>query len=398
MTQSDYVGRNAPCPCGSGERYKHCCGNVASDAKLLPIDESGLPAGLIGVAKKAYDNVRRRSEWPLVHGVTLPAATTRWQGTRVVSAGGHLYKIAVGESSYGFLYGLLIEQIGPDWFDAEMEKPEGSDHLLTRWYRDICRRERDEHGHFTRHDPAGEIGTTLAFRSIAYDMFCMMQAINLSPKLMDRLRHPDQFEGARYELWVAATLARAGFSIEFSDENDRSSRHGEGIATHQDTGKKYWIEAKRKHRPAFDYFRALIDKLVLKVDAKLVAAAMQKPAEDDRLIFIDVNRPPWSRCEINAPWIGAFRESLTRLQLQKNFRDNPDRRAFVMVTNHPYHFVSNIRPDPKHHFFGTAFNMPNFNPLTLETDFPVIYSLMQSITDHFAIPEDFLENPNLAQS
>jgi SEC-C motif len=397
MTQSEQLKRNATCPCNSGKRYKHCCGNVALKPKLPPIEEPSLPAGLIEAANKLYENVRRQKEWQLFHGETLPAATALWQGTRVVSAGSHLYKVAVEESWYGFLYGLLIEQIGPDWFDAEMAKPEGSAHFLAQWYCEICRRERDENGHFTRYDPANEVGTTLAFRSIAYDIFCMMQAINLSPKLIDRLRHLNQFEGARYELWVAATLVRAGFSIEFADEDDRSSKHGEGIATHRETGKKYWIEAKRKHRPAFDYLQALIDKLMLKVDAKLVAAAMQKPAEDCRLIFIDVNRPPWSRSDIKAPWIGAFRKSLNILQLQKDFRENPDQCAFVMVTNHPYHFVSNLRPDPKQHFFGTAFNMSHFNPVTLEADFPEIYMLMRSITDHFAIPPDFLESPNVAQ-
>lgn len=397
MTQSDEVGRNAPCPCGSGRRYKHCCGSVALSDNLLPIEESGLPAGFIEAVKKAYDNMRQRNEWPLLHGATHPTATVLWQGKRMVSAGGHLYKIAAQETWYGFLYGLLIEQIGPHWFDAETEKSEGSSHILARWYRDICRRERDEDGHFTRHDPANEIGSTLAFRSIAYDIFCMMQAGNLSAKLMERIRHPDQFEGARYELWVAATLARAGFSIEFADEDDRSSKHGEGIATHQETGKKYWFEAKRRHRREdFNNLQTLADKDMLKVDAKLVATAMQKPAEDTRLIFIDVNRPPWNRKDVKAPWIGAFRKSLNRLQFQENFRDNPDQRAFVLVTNHPYHFVSNVRPDPKQHFFSAPFNMPDFDLLTLETDFPEIYTLMRSITDHFAIPEDFLESPQAA--
>jgi hypothetical protein len=35
--------------------------------------------------------------------------------------------------------------------------------------------------------------------------------------------------------------------------------------------------------------------------------------------------------------------------------------------------------------------MPELNPPTLEKDYPVIHSLMRSITDHFAIPETFLE-------
>jgi preprotein translocase subunit SecA len=27
--RSQKVGRNAPCPCGSGKKYKHCCGRSA---------------------------------------------------------------------------------------------------------------------------------------------------------------------------------------------------------------------------------------------------------------------------------------------------------------------------------------------------------------------------------
>lgn len=342
--------------------------------------------------QETYDNLRRREAWPLFHGAIPPSATTIWKGKRVASAGGHLFDVPAEEGWYGFLYGLLVERLGLDWFDEQLGKPEGDRHILVEWYCDVCRRERDESGHFTRHNPESEVGATLAFRSVAYDVFCMMQVGNLSSKLMERLRHTDQFEGARYEIWVAAALARAGFSIEFADEDDRSSKHGEGIATHKATGERFWIEAKRKHRPAFDYLRALLDKVVLKIDAKLVAAAMRKPAEHPRLIFIDVNRPPWNRSDTKAPWIGAFRKSLNKLQLQKDFRDAPDQSAFVIVTNHPYHYVSDVRPDPKQHFFGTAFNMPDFNAQTLESDCPVIFGLMRSITDHFAIPERFLEN------
>jgi len=29
-------GRNDPCPCGSGEKYKHCCGRVAAAAVSAP--------------------------------------------------------------------------------------------------------------------------------------------------------------------------------------------------------------------------------------------------------------------------------------------------------------------------------------------------------------------------
>lgn len=397
MAKPDPVGRNAVCPCDSGKRYKHCCGSLSATAEPVPIEESGLPASVIEGAKKAYVQVLRRREWPLRFGATPPSVNDDWQGKRIVSAGNKLYELDPRESWYGFLYALLIEKLGSEWFDEENTKSFGRRHVLAQWYYDIYLRERDDAGHFTRFDPEHEIGTTLAFRSVAYDIFCMIQAINLPEKLIERLRHPDQFEGARYELWVAATLARAGFSIEFADEDDRSSKHGEGIATHKESGKKYWIEAKRKHRPYFDYLQALIDKVVLKVDARLVAAAMQKPADDERLIFIDVNRPPWERSDTDAPWISAFRKSLSQLEQQKEFLCALERHAFVLVTNHPYHFVSNIKPDPRQHFFTTAFNKPGHKWASFETDHPVVHGLMRSITDHFAIPEDFLEKASAAQ-
>jgi preprotein translocase subunit SecA len=30
---SDKISRNSPCPCGSGEKYKHCCGKIESETK-----------------------------------------------------------------------------------------------------------------------------------------------------------------------------------------------------------------------------------------------------------------------------------------------------------------------------------------------------------------------------
>lgn len=29
------VGRNAPCPCGSGKKYKHCCISLVKKEKLI---------------------------------------------------------------------------------------------------------------------------------------------------------------------------------------------------------------------------------------------------------------------------------------------------------------------------------------------------------------------------
>jgi hypothetical protein len=40
----------------------------------------------------------------------------------------------------------------------------------------------------------------------------------LQERLIGRLKHPDQFQGARYELAMAATMIRAGFDLEYEME------------------------------------------------------------------------------------------------------------------------------------------------------------------------------------
>ena len=51
------VNRNAPCPCGSGKKYKHCCLRTAGQAK--PDDVVYVPQ----IAPKLRDLDRRQAEW-----------------------------------------------------------------------------------------------------------------------------------------------------------------------------------------------------------------------------------------------------------------------------------------------------------------------------------------------
>jgi hypothetical protein len=57
----------------------------------------------------------------------------------------------------------------------------------------------------------------------------------------------ENFQGARYETYVAGTLIRAGFDIEFEDEDDRRSTHVEFTAICRKSGQKYSVEAKRRN-------------------------------------------------------------------------------------------------------------------------------------------------------
>ncbi|HJU20958.1 MAG TPA: glycosyltransferase, partial [Casimicrobiaceae bacterium] len=51
------VNRNAPCPCGSGKRFKHCCGRDAAPAATTPVRYQALAAqraGRLGEAETLY--------------------------------------------------------------------------------------------------------------------------------------------------------------------------------------------------------------------------------------------------------------------------------------------------------------------------------------------------------
>jgi hypothetical protein len=55
--KQDKVGRNDPCPCGSGKKHKHCCGlsqarTGSSTSRLLVLVVAGLLAlGAIGFVR-----------------------------------------------------------------------------------------------------------------------------------------------------------------------------------------------------------------------------------------------------------------------------------------------------------------------------------------------------------
>ena len=60
-------------------------------------------------------------------------------------------------------------------------------------------------------------GAAAAYFTLAYDLYSLAHNVEIQAKLLARLRNCDGFRGARYEAFVAATLIRAGFAIEFEN-------------------------------------------------------------------------------------------------------------------------------------------------------------------------------------
>ncbi len=386
------VGRNKLCPCGSGKKFKRCHG-ILTMTKKSESGANGLPPEILDAIRKMRSDQAKRQAWPLMYGKVRPAVhITTHDGKKMVAVGANLFQSDTDTTWHGFLYDHLQLCLGRDWFWTEAQKPDKEMHLLVRWFKEVCQIELDDKNQFSLGTPANMTGAILAFRSVAYDLFCLQQQTSLPEGLRDRLKNMQSFEGARYELWIAACFFRAGFEIEFEDETDRRRTHCEFTALYPSNGKKYSVEAKRRHRVVGETTTAYKQNKYIKLGiSHLISDAARKHADHTRLIFVDVNMPPQEGGIISASWVKEFQSSKERLEKQKIYRSIDAPRAFIFASNHPYHYLTTEKPDPKTHFFATSFNLPDYykNPNLIVRDHPAVFELMQSIASHFTIPGDF---------
>ena len=92
-------------------------------------------------------------------------------------------------------------------------------------------------------------GPTKAYHCFGYDLYWLQLVHRLPEPVIDRLRDFHTFQGARYEILVAAIFARASCEIEWIDDNKASGKHPEFIATHKVTGKKVGVENEESATP-----------------------------------------------------------------------------------------------------------------------------------------------------
>jgi hypothetical protein len=155
----------------------------------------------------------------------------------------------------------------------------------------------------TNHQDTGSAERCTSYgRSLAYSLYLLHHNVELQSRLVNRLKNPGTFQGAYYELIVANILIRAGFDLTLEDETDGDSKHCEFAAVSKRTGRKYWVEAKM--RAVSGFFGKKDGATDPNPISRLIPhlnSALQKPAADERLIFIDLNteptagggKPPW---------------------------------------------------------------------------------------------------------
>ena len=222
--------------------------------------------------------------------------------------------------------------MGTDWGALEAAKPLDQRHPILVWhhhraeYLNRCAKEPGK----VRSVPM--TGAIAAFLRLAYDLYALAHNAELQEKLVNRLRNKDNFAGARYEVFVAATLIRAGFDLEFENEDDGSTSHCEFTATYKNTGKKFSVEAKHRAGSTFRLGRQL-------------NRALAKKANHTRLVFIDINVPDETTVSEVPGYMQRALADLRRFEGRIiNGRLLPN--AYLVITNTPWHHhlhTSNFR-------------------------------------------------------
>ncbi len=379
------IGRNEPCPCGSGKKYKKCC--------LLSVrnpDKTVIP---IEVVKKFQEHQRNEAEREKLYGKTRPIIHSDFKGYKLVAVGSQLHwaKEDKWKTFHDFLLDYIKTTLGSDWGNGELKKPLEERHQILKWYDAMCRfqqsQTKGEDGIYV----AVPNGAFAAYLSIAYDLYILRHHTALQKSIIERLKHPDQFQGARYELFTTATCIRAGFDIEFEDERDGSKKHPEFIATHMTSGQKISVEAKSKHREGVlghPGQQETDEEMRLKV-VGLINQALKKETVNPLVIFVDVNVPPAvAERMLELPPPNGIAKTLDQITKAD---DGKDLFNLILFTNHPHHYGRDDEPDPnKKHVLAVISQKPK---IILEHP-QVLCDLNRAALQYGNIPAEFPKDFN----
>ena len=250
------IGRNQPCPCGSGKKYKKCCGAFAAVEAPWHSDESQ------ATLKQHMDEMDEMDEMNALNarrekqqGFGRPIIAAKLDhGHQMVAVGKRVYWSQKWKTFHDFLKDHLFALLGKEWGEAELVKPKEQRHQIFRWF------DQATEATMRLGTKAGEIhlapmtGAIRAFINLAYNIYLIAHHTEgdgedaIVRGYVTRLRsaRPDDFVGVLFETYAAAALLKAGFKLEFEDERDGSMSHVEFVALYPKTRACLQLREERK--------------------------------------------------------------------------------------------------------------------------------------------------------
>jgi len=364
-----------PCPCGlHGKTYGSCC------------KDQGI---------HAVGNAMLRGTTPiLVPGARTTILSSMIMGdTRFRIVWNGVWYYPQEETFHQFLDALVVKTLGKAWFEQQLMLPVKNQNAIVRWRTamlSLLRKPGDA-------DDAVSTGHTLtgpakSYQCFGYDLYWLQLVHQLPESLTERLKDFQAFQGARYEVLIAAVFARAGFEIDWIDDSKVIGKHPEFIATHKKTTKKVGVETKSRRRPgAMNYIGTVTPETHLKGDVfDLYDKAIQQAPEGGLpfLVFIDPNvpasmpnyAPAYSSIPVETfPWMTEIRD---RLVSSWNDASEPSSESAVFITNFAFYYGNEEEPAPT----GMCSYFPSLKPKVSVLGNPMIDDLMYCLLHYALVP------------
>ncbi len=284
-----------------------------------------------------------------------------WNGWRSRFVGRQFYYRPATETFHEFLEYFAVLLIGEKWWQIQGGMKLENQHSLFQWANDYHRlrdqsREKIQESDGTFSMPMS--GPILSWISLPYDLLCLSHMKVLPQKLLERLKTHDDFQGARYEIAVAAIVLRAGCNIEWVDPDNLppGKKSCEFIATHRATGVKFGVEAKSKIRKGSQNEKGCFSQKLSGISELLQNALTKAPEEMPFVIFIDLNIPFEAKPSYeNKALFNEIKRAVGILHTPS--ASSPDTFSLIAVTNFPFHYtdIHAPCPPPEHGFI-----LPNY--------------------------------------
>ncbi|HKO60824.1 MAG TPA: hypothetical protein VJV03_06665, partial [Pyrinomonadaceae bacterium] len=151
------------------------------------------------------------------------------------------------ETFHEFIINVLKWTVGKAWYEDQVTLAPHARHVIVKWVYAFGQLARSLTP--PNHDQRQVLEATLTgevkeLLVLADDIYRLQLVRKLPRKLVQRLRSYEAFQGARYEIAIAATFIRCGFEIQWIDE--RAKKHCEFNATHKATGETISVETKSR--------------------------------------------------------------------------------------------------------------------------------------------------------
>jgi hypothetical protein len=268
-----------------------------------------------------------------LNAVPAPPPTIRAvvDDKRMVATWNGLHPRPVNETFHEFLIEVPFKGTFDErWHRAELLKVEPRRHVVEQWLRALHEDQQKQKA--PDHKPgqvdgAPAIAATTELIALAHDLYLLQKVQSLPRRLIRRLQKYEEFQGARYEVAIAAAFVKCGFEVTWVND-----RHSEFVARNNQTFEEVAVETKSRYRPDTVSEQGVLlpeERLRADVDRLYNDALGQDPGDMPFVIFIDVNLPPNAFPEETVKW---------RDEIVGRWQNNQTQVSLLCFTNFAWHY------------------------------------------------------------